>query len=116
MGLQLAAHQPLALPQRDLQRPRLPEVIGGHTGVDASPIPVQKVAIVTGAGSGIGQCVALQLAKEDWAVVSADLNLDAAGATAAQIQAATGQAASVGVDIARSDACAGMADAALRAF
>ena len=75
-----------------------------------------QVAIVTGAGSGIGQCVALQLAQEDWAVVSADLNLEAAGATAAQIRAATGQAAGVGVDIARADACAEMADAAVKAF
>lgn len=41
-----------------------------------------KIALVTGAGSGIGRAIALGFAKEGVRVVAADLNLDAATATA----------------------------------
>jgi 3-hydroxybutyrate dehydrogenase len=46
-----------------------------------------RVAIVTGAASGIGKQVAIRLAAEGAIPVIADLNLDAAGATAKEIQA-----------------------------
>ena len=46
-----------------------------------------RVAIVTGAASGIGKQVALRLAAEGAIPVIADLNLDAASATAKEIQA-----------------------------
>lgn len=46
-----------------------------------------RVAIVTGAASGIGKQVALRLAAEGGIPVIADLNLAAAGATAKEIQA-----------------------------
>ena len=51
-----------------------------------------KVCLVTGAASGIGREIALTFAREGGKVVIADLNRDAARATAAQI-AATGAAA-----------------------
>ena len=51
-----------------------------------------KVAIVTGAASGIGREIALRFAAEDGISVIADLNLDAAEATAREIRA-TGAAA-----------------------
>ena len=47
-----------------------------------------SVAIVTGAGSGIGQAIALRLGKDGYKVVVNDFNLDAAQAVASQIGAA----------------------------
>jgi len=46
-----------------------------------------RVAIVTGAASGIGKQIAFRLAAEGAIPVIADLNLDAAGATAEEIRA-----------------------------
>ncbi len=46
-----------------------------------------RVAIVTGAASGIGKEIALRLAAEGGIPVIADLNLDAANATAKEIKA-----------------------------
>jgi 3-hydroxybutyrate dehydrogenase len=46
-----------------------------------------RVAIVTGAASGIGKEIALRLAAEGGIPVIADLNLDAANATAQEIKA-----------------------------
>ena len=46
-----------------------------------------RVAIVTGAASGIGKEIALRLAAEGGIPVIADLNLDAANATANEIKA-----------------------------
>lgn len=45
-----------------------------------------KVAIVTGAGQGIGRGIALALAKEGAAVVIAEMNEEAAGSTASEIK------------------------------
>src|SRR5216684_3702722 len=50
-----------------------------------------KVAIVTGAGSGIGRAIALGYAAEGARLVAADINLPAAQETAAEITAAGGQ-------------------------
>ena len=44
-----------------------------------------KVAIVTGAASGIGKQIALTFAREGGLVAIADLNRDAANATAREI-------------------------------
>ena len=51
-----------------------------------------KVALVTGSGRGIGQSVALQLAKEGAKVVVNDLDQGPADETIAQIKAAGGEA------------------------
>ena len=51
-----------------------------------------KVALVTGAGSGIGRATAAALAREGAAVMCADLNLDGARETVEAIEAADGQA------------------------
>jgi NAD(P)-dependent dehydrogenase (short-subunit alcohol dehydrogenase family) len=61
-----------------------------------------KVAIVTGAGSGIGRATALRLAKEGASVVVADVNDAGAAETVAAISAAGGKSAAVHVDVTKS--------------
>ena len=57
------------------------------------------VAVVTGAGSGIGRASAVEFACEGASVVAADLNAASAAETADQILSAGGQAESVQVDV-----------------
>ncbi|MEA1676033.1 3-hydroxybutyrate dehydrogenase [Nitrospirillum sp. BR 11163] len=71
-----------------------------------------KVAVVTGAASGIGKEIALLYAREGAKVVIADLNLAAAEATAAEIGGRGGRAIGVGMDVTSEDqVAAGMAHA-----
>jgi len=58
-----------------------------------------RVAIVTGAASGIGKEVALRLAAAGAIPVIADLNIDAAGATAKEIQAKGSDAFAVAMNV-----------------
>jgi 3-hydroxybutyrate dehydrogenase len=58
-----------------------------------------KVAYVTGAASGIGRAIAEIYAREGAAVAIADLNADAAGAAARDIQQNGGRAIGVVVDV-----------------
>ena len=59
-----------------------------------------KVAIVTGAASGIGKEIALRFAAEGGMPVIADLNLDAADATAREIKAKGSDAFAVAMNVA----------------
>jgi 3-hydroxybutyrate dehydrogenase len=59
-----------------------------------------KVAIVTGAASGIGRQIALRFAAENGIPVIADLNLEAAQATAGEIKAAGADAFAVAMNVA----------------
>lgn len=58
-----------------------------------------RIAIVTGAASGIGKEIALRLAAEGGTPVIADLNLDAATATANEIKAKGGDAFAVAMNV-----------------
>ncbi|MGI4846851.1 MAG: 3-hydroxybutyrate dehydrogenase [Janthinobacterium lividum] len=58
-----------------------------------------KVAVITGSASGIGKEIALEYAKQGARVVIADLNLDAARNTAAEIQTNGGTAMGVAMDV-----------------
>src|SRR2546430_10975167 len=62
-----------------------------------------RVAMVTGAGSGIGQASALLFASEGAKVAVVDLKPDAARATAEQIEKAGGQALAIAADVSRAD-------------
>ena len=63
-----------------------------------------KVALVTGAASGIGKAIAQRYAREGAKIVIADLNLEAANAAAAEIAAAGGTAMGVAMDVTSEDA------------
>ena len=65
----------------------------------------ERVAIVTGAASGIGEASAIRLAEEGAKVVCADLNGAGAETTAKKIQAAGGIASSFQIDISDSAQC-----------
>jgi 3-hydroxybutyrate dehydrogenase len=58
-----------------------------------------KIAIVTGAASGIGKEIALTFAREGARIAIADLDKGAADAAASEIEAAGGQAIGVAMDV-----------------
>jgi len=62
-----------------------------------------KVAVITGGGSGIGQATARLLAQEGASVVVADLDEKAARKTAQEIKAGSGKAIAVTTDVTRPD-------------
>jgi NAD(P)-dependent dehydrogenase (short-subunit alcohol dehydrogenase family) len=59
-----------------------------------------KVAVITGAGSGVGRASARRFAEEGAAVVCADIDLERAKDTVAQIEAAGGKAVAERCDVA----------------
>jgi 3-oxoacyl-[acyl-carrier protein] reductase len=59
----------------------------------------QRVALVTGAGRGIGRTIAVRFAREGASLVAADLDAKNAETTAAQIVRAGGRAQSRAVDV-----------------
>src|SRR6195952_4451676 len=63
-----------------------------------------KVAIITGAASGIGKEIALRFAAEGGIPVIADLNLEAANATAEAIKASGSDAFAVAMNVVDEDA------------
>ena len=73
-----------------------------------------KVALITGAGSGIGRASAERFAAEGARVVVVDLK--GAEETVAAIEAASGEALALATDVADEDAVAAMAGAALERF
>ena len=59
-----------------------------------------KTAVVTGAGLGIGQAIAIALAKQGAFVNVLEIDNDAAGETVGQIRSAGGQAEATACDVA----------------
>ena len=59
----------------------------------------QKVAIVTGGAQGIGRGIAAQLASDGYAILIADIRLEAAEKTAAELQRAGAGSAAGQVDV-----------------
>ncbi len=75
-----------------------------------------KIAIITGAASGIGQATARRVAAEGARTVVADLNGDGAGEVAAKIAAAGGEATAVQADLGEVDSVRAMVQAAVSAY
>jgi 3-hydroxybutyrate dehydrogenase len=75
-----------------------------------------KVALITGAASGIGRAIAETYAREGAAVAIADINLAAAQATAKEIEAAGGKAMGVAMDVTNEEAVNAGTQAVVDAF
>lgn len=75
-----------------------------------------KVALVTGAGSGIGQATALAFAREGARVAVVDLRPESAADTVAKIIALGGQALPVTADVSRADQVAAMVRQTIDAY
>src|SRR5947207_3320856 len=75
-----------------------------------------KVAVITGAGSGIGRATAVLFAREGARVVAVDKNADAAKDTAEAIQAAGGVADAVAADAGSEADVAGFVDHAVTRY
>jgi NAD(P)-dependent dehydrogenase (short-subunit alcohol dehydrogenase family) len=75
-----------------------------------------RVAVITGAGSGIGRASALEFAQEGARVVVADLNLAGALETVKQIKAGGGQALAVETDVALPESVEKLVAQTLEAF
>jgi NAD(P)-dependent dehydrogenase (short-subunit alcohol dehydrogenase family) len=75
-----------------------------------------QVALITGAGSGIGRESALLFAAEGAAVLSVDINRCAAEETASMIRAAGGKAFAVKADVSRAADCEAMVAAAEKEY
>jgi len=75
-----------------------------------------KVAIVTGAGQGLGRGIALRLACEGARLVIAELRPEAAQSAAAEVEVAGGQALAHPVDLADETQMLPLVEAAVRAF
>lgn len=76
----------------------------------------EKVALVTGAGSGIGKASALRLASEGGAVFCVDLQAEAVEATVSEIVSAGGVAAARVCDISQRDQVEAAIDACVEKF
>ena len=75
-----------------------------------------RVAIVTGAGRGLGSAVAEELARAGVRVVLDDVDLPMAESIAREIRASRGQAVAFGHDLARPEAAEALVQDALAAF
>ncbi len=75
-----------------------------------------KVAVITGAASGIGEHCARTFASQGAAVVIADLNLAAAGKVADSIVSAGGKALAVAMDVTNEEAVNAGIEEAVKVF
>lgn len=75
-----------------------------------------KVAIVTGAGSGMGRAIALEFVRQGALVVAADVNLAAAEATVEAMHAAGGSGRALKVDVTLKNDVTAMREQALAWF
>jgi NAD(P)-dependent dehydrogenase (short-subunit alcohol dehydrogenase family) len=75
-----------------------------------------KAAVVTGAGSGIGEATALAFGREGASVLAADRRAGTAEATARRIGAEGGKAIAAAGDVSRADDCRRLVAQAVEAF
>ncbi len=75
-----------------------------------------KVAVVTGAGSGMGKAIAKIFAQEGAMVIAADINLETVNAVVASIVSLGGTATAVAVNVTKEKDIQNMIDVAVSAY
>ena len=75
-----------------------------------------KVALITGAGNGMGQVASVLFAREGARIVVADFSEAGGVETVTAVEAAGGEAAFVKVDVANADQCEAMIEFAMTRF
>jgi NAD(P)-dependent dehydrogenase (short-subunit alcohol dehydrogenase family) len=88
----------------------------GPIGRLHSPRLLEKTAVITGAGSGIGRASALLFAAEGASVAVVDIDPARAGAVAAEVRTMGGRAIALVGDVGRAMDATGIVDEAMRAF
>jgi 3-oxoacyl-[acyl-carrier protein] reductase len=76
----------------------------------------QKIAIITGAGSGIGRASALQFAQDGAQVIACDIDAEKLNHTVAMIAAANGKASAQQVDVTDADQVQRLIDDTVKQF
>src|SRR5258708_16439502 len=85
---------------------RGPALVDGRPRSQGGTIHVKlkgKVALVTGAGSGMGKATALLFASEGAKVAAADIREASVESVAREVQEAGGEAIAIGADVAKSE-------------
>jgi NAD(P)-dependent dehydrogenase (short-subunit alcohol dehydrogenase family) len=95
---------------------RRAEPVATRRSVKVSVLLEGKIAIVTGAGSGVGRASALRFAEEGAHVVCADLQADTAKETARLIEAAGGSAVGERCDVSKEEDVIAVIAAAVERF
>ncbi len=75
-----------------------------------------KVAIVTGAASGIGKAIAMLYAQEGAKVVVSDINLEAAEAVVGEIESVRGSAIAVATNVAKQEDVDNLIETTIKSF
>jgi NAD(P)-dependent dehydrogenase (short-subunit alcohol dehydrogenase family) len=87
-----------------------------HSSLEYPMILEDKIALVTGAGSGIGRAIALVLAREGARVVVSDMNTAGGEETVALVRAQGGDAFFSWADVARSSDCRHLVERATHVY